>query len=298
MHFIVLCGGDSVERAVSLRSGERVTVGLRERGHTAELLRIGALPPPALLPLLSRADAVFLALHGGAGEDGRLQRYLEENGISHYTGATPDAAALAMQKDAAKAAVRAAGVAVAPGTVWNPGENAPSLTFPAVIKPLCGGSSVGVCFLEDRAQLEACTVTEPMLCEPYLSGREFSVGVLGDRILPAVEILAPGGRYDYAVKYEKGRCRELCPAPLSPAAAKNLEQMTRTAFRSLGLRDFARLDFREDSAGTCCFLEANTLPGMTETSLLPLAASTVGISFGELCEQMLLGAIGRHRVLD
>ena len=179
--------------------------------------------------------------------------------------------------------------------IWHPDEKRPNLTFPAVIKPIAGGSSLGVRFAQRQEELSDFAPNEAMLCEPYLCGREFSVGVLGGESLPVVEIIAPKGQYDYERKYKKGACRKLCPAPLAPQEEKDLREMALTAFQALTLRDFARIDFREDGAGHCFFLEANTLPGMTETSLLPLAARARGLSFEALCEKMLRGALARRR---
>ena len=286
MEIVVLCGGESSERAVSLRSGERVAKALRDRGHS--VLTVDYRQDPLegwLIARLRCADAVFLALHGGAGEDGSLQAELEEWGIYHYTGSAPAGAGLAMDKDAAKRAVAAMGVPIPQGVVLRQGVQKPQPPgFPAVIKPLCGGSSVGLRFLQSEQEYAALEVSESLLCERFLSGREFTVGVLDGQALPVVEICPVGGVYDYHHKYTPGATEELCPAPITAEQSDSLQSLARVIFASLGLRDIARIDFREDERGQPYFLEANVTPGMTATSLLPLAAHAEGIDFPELCE--------------
>ena len=295
MRMLVLCGGDSNERAVSLRSGERVASALQNAGHRAERADPSVIAFEELCRRCVTADAVFLALHGGAGEDGRLQSALESAGIYHYTGSDAVASARAMRKDEAKATVAAVGVPVARGEVlW--GGKRPSVGYPAVLKPRVGGSSIGLHLLQSEAELCALQpFAEEMLLEELLPGREYTVGILCSAPLPVVEICPKGGTYDYAHKYEAGASLELCPAPLSAAASAALQEIALRAYVALGLRDYARLDFKEDACGTPRFLEANTLPGMTNTSLLPLAAQTAGISFEALCEKMAAPAAARKR---
>ena len=293
MRIVVLYGGESAEREISLLSGAHAAEALIGRGHDLLLYdwRGGDLPDFLLLRM-READAVFLALHGGAGEDGTLQKALERGGIFHYIGSGPAAAALAMNKAAAKARVAAAGVPVARGRVLRQGDGLPAdLPLPLIVKPLCGGSSVGMFFHTGGPLPESAAY--PLLAETFLPGREFSVSVLGDSILPPVEIRPRGGAYDYAHKYTAGATEELCPAPLSGRETKRLTKMTAAAFRALGLRDVGRVDFRADAEGAPCFLEANSLPGMTATSLLPLAAATAGIPFDLLCERLCLFAAAR-----
>ena len=286
MQITVLYGGVGAERAVSLVSGRRVFEALSQNGHITLLHDWRAeMLSDALCAQLRAADAVFLALHGDAGENGTLQAALERAGIFHYTGTPPAGAALAMQKQAAKACVAAHGVRVAQGDLWIPGEKLP-VEPPLVVKPLQGGSSVGLCIVQTHAELQNIPPTAPLLCEKYLAGREYTVGILADTPLPVVEIRPLGGTYDYRCKYTPGACEELCPAPLDIAKAKRMQEMALVCFRALGLRDFARVDFREDAAGEPHFLEANTLPGMTPTSLLPLAARVAGLDFAALCETM------------
>lgn len=291
MNILILAGGRSPEREVSLVSGACVRNALAGRHRAVLFDTKDGLPGR---DALAGADAVFLALHGGDGEDGRVQRQLEEMGIFHYTGSAPDASALAMRKDRAKAVVAAAGIYVAAGGVLPPGK-LPEFQEPMVLKPLCGGSSVGLVRVETRGELPRKPFFEPMLFERLLPGREYSVGLLVHTALPVVEIRPSGGVYDYAHKYTAGATSELCPAPIP---AQKTAYLQRTALRAagvLGLRDYARIDFKEDETGTPCFLEANTLPGMTGESLLPLAAKAAGISFADLCETMAALAAVRKK---
>ncbi len=300
MRIVVVFGGVSEEREVSLCSGACVCAALRERGHAVlEMPLDTSLPSGAQWEQMRAADAVFLALHGGAGEDGRVQESLEAAGIFHYTGSAPHACALAMDKALAKERVAKCGVPVARGLCLLAGKRLPEeppLPLPLVLKPVNGGSSIGLSVITTHTEWRALPIpTVPLLCEGHLPGREYSVGVLDGCALPAVEICPVGGRYDYAHKYTAGATRELCPAPLTDGARERVAEMAITAFSALGLRDYARLDFKEDAAGVPIFLEANTLPGMTKTSLFPLAASVVGREMGVLCEEMALLAAKRRR---
>ena len=295
MRIVVLYGGESDEREVSLQSGMRVAAALRSVGH--QVMRVDHRMDrlPAILSDLRAADAVFLALHGGDGEDGTLQALLEQNGIFHYTGSDPRSAALAMEKAAAKICVAARGVPVARGEVLSPLASEPPFPFPVVLKPVSGGSSVGLHFVRTQKEWRRIPAREGILCEELLPGREFTVGILNGAALPAVEIRPIGGAYDYEHKYTVGASEELCPAPLDAPRALRLAKLALTAFAALGLRDYARIDFREDGMGNPRFLEANTLPGMTETSLLPLAAKAAGVEFTELCERMSALAAKRKK---
>lgn len=288
MRIAVVFGGVSDEREVSLLSGARVCEVLRKEGHTVlEIPLACALPSEEQLACFRACDAVFLALHGGAGEDGTLQAALERAGIYHYTGSGPRASRLAMDKLRAKRAVAALGVPVVAHITVSAAQKPVEPPFlPLVAKPLCGGSSVGLRVIRSREEWDAFSPTCEMLCEVYLPLREFSVGVLAGRALPPVQIDPMGGAYDYAHKYTAGATRELCPAPVGREILARLQNLALLASDALGLRDYARIDLREDALGTPIFLEANTLPGMTEQSIFPLAARNAGLSMGALCSRM------------
>lgn len=296
MKIFLLYGGNSPERAVAVRGALRVIEAFSDSEHTVTAHdHRGSAPSAETLTAMRESDAVFLCLHGGEGEGGTLQRNLEAAGIFHYTGTAPEGAALALDKARAKEAVMAAGVPVARGAVWLPNDPPPTVSLPVVAKPLSGGSSVGLCLIRALRELEELVPSEPLLLEEYLSGREFTVGVLDGKPLPPVEIVPRGGVYDYAHKYTKGATDELCPAPIAKSQAERLWELAMTAFHTLGLRDFARIDFKEGADGEPRFLEANTLPGLTETSLLPLAAEAAGLSYLALCTAMATAAAKRKR---
>lgn len=287
MEILVVSGGVSEERAVSICSGARVCEALRQSGHKVHSVQVDrALPDAALLFRAKEVACVFLCLHGGTGEDGGWQAALEAAGVRHYTGSAPNASALAMDKPRAKARVAACGVPVAKGGVWRLGTSAPVLPYPFIVKPCNGGSSVGFAIVRNEDDLKKLHPSGDLLCEEYLPGREFSVAVYGDRALPAIEIRPRGGVYDYAHKYEIGASEEICPAPLPAPQLARLQDLSLVCFSVLGLRDYARIDFKENAAGEPCFLEANTLPGMTATSLFPLAARTAGITMEALCDEI------------
>ncbi len=294
MEILVVSGGVSEEREVSLCSGARVCEALCKAGHNARAERVDMpLPDAAFLARAREADCVFLCLHGGTGEDGHWQTALEEAGVRHYTGSDPVASALAMDKPRAKACVEKYGVPTAKGCILQEGAGKVELSYPFIVKPCCGGSSVGFAIIQNREELEKLAPSGDLLCEEYLPGREFSVAVWNGRALPPIEIRPRGGVYDYAHKYEVGASEEICPAPLSAPRLARLQNLALVCFHALGLRDLARIDFKENAAGEPCFLEANTLPGMTATSLFPLAARTLGISMESLCEGMARTAAAR-----
>lgn len=296
MRIAVVYGGVGEEREISLSSGARVCEALRNEGHTVlEMPLFCALPGKEQIAALAACDAVFLVLHGGAGENGEVQAALERAGVYHYTGSGPLASRLAMDKVRAKRCVAAFGVPVADHIVLHAGEKGREAPFlPLVAKPVGGGSSVGLHILRSREEWADFSPACDLLCEPYLAGREFSVGILGRRALPPVLIEPQGGTYDFAHKYTAGATRELCPAPVTRAYAARLQNLALLAFEALALRDYARIDLREDVNGAPVFLEANTLPGMTEQSIFPLAASVAGLSLGALCTRMAALAARRR----
>jgi D-alanine-D-alanine ligase len=334
MRITVLLGGVSAERDVSLSSGVRIAAALRERGHTVtcvdpaagvmsearqrELLADGVgTRPPSLDALASlgraslgaslaemrevrEAECVFLALHGGQGEDGTVQALLNLMGVP-YTGSGPLGSALAMDKELSKVLFRAAGVQTADWLMADAnGETSPDEVgrvtgWPAVVKPSKQGSTVGLSIVRDQTMLggavrEAFRFDDEVMIERFVPGRELTVGILGDQALPVVEIVPKSGMYDYEAKYTAGMSEEFAVELPAPLAARLAEQ-AHGAFRALKLSGYARVDFRLDPQGEPWCLEVNTLPGMTPTSLLPLAAKAAGMDFATLCERIVALAI-------
>lgn len=244
---------------------------------------------PGVLEVLRAADITYNALHGGDGENGRLQAFLDVEGI-RYTGDGFLPSALAMQKDVAKLLFTQAGVPVPGGRVYTRGVTSRGWDggWPVVVKPCSAGSSVGVLFADNprsmgEAVMEAFRYDEKVLVEQRIIGREFAVGVLGGRALPVIEISPDGGGYDYAHKYQAGRTTETCPAQIPLAAASELQRLAELACGALGITVCARGEFIVGTDGVPRCLEMNTLPGMTPVSLLPQEAQAAGLSFEELC---------------
>lgn len=306
---VVLAGGLSHERDVSLRSGRRVSEALRSVGVEVDERDLG----PELLPALV-ADppaAVFPVLHGAAGEDGSVREVLE---LLHtpYVGSGPAAARVAWDKPTAKTVVAAAGLTT-PASVTLPeatfrdlGAGAvldavlERLGLPLVVKPARGGSALGCTVVRRAEDLPAAMVTcfaygDTALLERFVTGTEVAVSVVdtgdGPRALPAVEIVPDGGIYDYAARYTAGTTEFFVPARLDPAIAVAVEAAAVTAHRALGLRDVSRSDLIVNEAGAVMFLEVNVAPGMTETSLLPLAAEAVQLDLGSLYRDLAAGAV-------
>ena len=253
------------------------------------------LPDAAVIarePALAEADVVFLALHGGAGEDGTIQTLLEVSGIA-YAGSGPVGCALAMDKDITKRLLRDSGIATAD---WLAGETpggavVERLGLPVIVKPVSGGSSVRLVLAGSTAEVDKATAVaggggDRVMYEQYLSGREFTVGVLDDEALPVVEIEPVRELFDFDCKYEQGMAIETAPARIPRELACQLQSNALQVHRVLGLRHFSRVDFIVDGSGRAWCLEANALPGLTANSLLPKAARAAGIEFPELCERI------------
>ncbi len=337
MKIVVLAGGYSPEREVSLSSGSLIANALIENGHSVLLLdvyegmqelpedsetlfrrdgryeyrvqeqipdldalkaRVGngnALVGKNVEALCRIADAVFIALHGAMGENGQLQAYLDACGIA-YTGSGYDGCLLSMDKDLAKRILRDAGVPTPKWVRFDERRDSvesviAQVGLPCVVKPCGCGSSVGVSFANTREELEAALGEARrwdarVLVEQKIEGREFTVGILGTDTLPPVEIIPESGFYDYQNKYQ-GTTREICPAEISKETEERLSELTRVGFDALHLKCYARFDYIMDKNGGLWCLEANSLPGMTPTSLLPTEAAAVGISYGALCERIL-----------
>lgn len=255
-----------------------------------------------VLPALSDTDVVFVGLHGGTGEDGTIQALLDLAGLC-YTGSGHLASALAMDKDLSKRLFRAAGVRT-PNWIMAPADVATvrhEIGFPAIVKPANEGSTVGLSLVKREQDLgaaieEAARHDPQVMIEQYIPGRELTVGILGDEALPVGEILPKHEIYDYECKYTAGMAEEQFPADLTATQVATLQQQARAAFRALKLSGYARIDFRMTQAGEIHCLEANTLPGMTELSLMPQAARAAGLPFGELCERIALLALNGKEV--
>jgi D-alanine-D-alanine ligase len=323
-----LFGGTSAERDVSIASAAQVVRALRGSGHDVRAVETGRgllgpadeaallnraierTPPhdlaaaPGSLPAavttggLVDADVVFLALHGGTGEDGTIQGALDLAGV-RYTGSGMLGSALAMDKDIAKRLFLAAGI---PTPKWRMVPIAAQrivdeLGLPVIVKPNGQGSTVGLTLVREAAALEwaidlARSFDEQVMIEQYIPGRELTVGVLEDEALAVGEIVSLTGEiFDYAAKYQADAAREIFPADIPPAVAEAARELALRAHRALKLGSYSRADFRLDPQGGLWCLEVNTLPGLTARSLLPQSAAAVGIDFAELCERICRAAL-------
>lgn len=335
MNIVVLAGGLSPERDVSLSSGAKIAAALQARGHRVCLLDLflgmEAVPENPLdafsaeavpgsyavskaapdlaavraarghglsdsigggvLELCRAADITFLALHGGDGENGKLQALFDLLGI-RYTGSPSLGCALSMHKWVSKQLLLGAGVPVPRGALLRRGEAESGIPLPCVVKPCCGGSSIGIAIARTPAEYEAALsdafrYEDEVLVEEYIGGRELSAGVLGGEALPLIEIIPRGGFYDYAHKYQAGWTEEIAPARLDAETTAHIQSLAVTACRMLHLSVYARVDFLLAPDGGLYCLEANTLPGMTPTSLLPQEAAAAGIDYPSLCDRIV-----------
>ncbi len=333
MKITLLTGGTSSERDVAIASAAQVAGALRSRSHEVAVVDTarGLVPaaeeaaffspgvgvaPPGLealvalerglivsglgsLPAVRQADVLFLALHGGWGEDGTLQALLEVIGIP-YTGSGPLGSALAMDKDIAKQLFRAAGILTADWLMApvTPRDVEAALGWPVVVKPSKQGSTVGLSIVRepgdlDEAIAEALRHDDEVMVEQFIPGRELTVGVLGDRALTVGEIIPSHEIFDYECKYTPGMSEEIFPADISAEVSAECQRLGLAAHRALKLRGYSRADFRLTGDGQLVCLEVNTLPGMTATSLMPQSAAATGLSFPELCEAICRAALTR-----
>ena len=309
----VLMGGHSAERDVSIRTGTAVHRALVRRGYNAVAIDVG----PTLARDLQdqKIELVFLALHGPGGEDGAIQGFLETLGIP-YTGSGIQASAVGMHKVTTKALLASARIPVPAGTVVKRGTKvsqaavmrAVKLRWPVVVKPASQGSTIGVTIVRKPAQWRdalalAHRYDVDAVVEAYIPGHEVTVPIIARHpaaplALPAVEIIAPGGFYDFSAKYESGKTQYLCPAPLTAAVTRKIQTLALRTYEVLGCEGAARIDFRITPRGRPIVLEINTVPGMTETSLLPMAAAQAEINYAELTERILESALVRAARLD
>jgi D-alanine-D-alanine ligase len=296
----VLMGGTSAEREVSLRSGRAVMAALQSAGCQAVEVDVRdkevALPP--------NVDVAFLALHGTGGEDGGVQSILEKREVA-FTGSDSKASALAFDKVAAKKVFARAGLLTPPDMVMTKGASAAHNTtlrmeFPCVVKPSRQGSSIGIHIVRTPGEIvealkDAYKSDDHVLVERFIAGGEYTVGILGEDTLPVIEIRPKSGWYDYGNKYTKGATEYLVPAPIDAELAKKLREAALKAHKVLGCRDMSRVDFRVNDRKECYILELNTIPGMTDTSLLPKAAAAAGISFPQMCMILVDKAFTRKK---
>ena len=307
MKVLVACGGGSPEREVSLRSGKAVAEALAVAGHQVFLEDL-----PTCLGVVEAArdrgaDLVFVALHGGWGEDGRLQAVLEAHGIP-YTGSGPESCMAAMDKELTRAVFLDRGLPVPPGKVYEREDAAlPDLESlmareggHLALKPCCCGSTVGVSLVHRPEDLReardlALKYDDRLVAERFIPGRELTVAVFEEggrpRALPAIEIRPHEGFYDYRNKYTSGATEYLCPAPLEEALAARVGSLAEAAHRALGCRVYSRVDFRLSEEGEPFLLEVNTAPGMTGTSLVPKAGAAVGWSFPQVTDRIVRASL-------
>jgi D-alanine-D-alanine ligase len=333
MKILILAGGESRERDVSLNTARAIAEGLQSLGHDIKMIDTGdgkdllaggtpaqllgknefnqashALAQTGSSSMLSTClpadvrdcDCVFIALHGGIGEDGTLQALLDLSGVA-YTGSGVLASALAMDKYRAKLLFDSVGIPT-PRTVFYGGEadavkycdslEKGEFNFPIVVKPNSEGSTIGLTIATDYGTLvkgiaEAALCDTHILIEEYIPGRELTVAILGGEPLPVVEIIPKSGFYDYHAKYTDGESQYVCPAVLDNAIETEVKEYARLAFDVLGCAGYARVDFRLNPQNELFCLEVNTLPGMTATSLVPKAAKAAGLSFAQLLERIV-----------
>jgi D-alanine-D-alanine ligase len=295
LNIAVMLGGPSAEREVSLRSGAAVAKALRSLGH--EVLEIDPKSGKFILP--KEMDAIFLALHGTFGEDGTVQKLLDALGAT-YTGCDAESSRIAFDKVLTKKLCVEAGVPTAKCLVVKSEKAAlpKDLQLPLVVKPVRQGSSIGLQFVERAADwqgalAEALKFDSEVLVEEKIIGRETTVGILDGEALPLVEVRPKAGSYDYRNKYTAGCTEYFCPADFDSVMTKRIQEAALGAFHAIGGRDYARVDVMVRADGEPVVLEVNTLPGMTETSLLPKAATAAGLSYAELCQRMIDLALKR-----
>ena len=285
-------GGPGSERDVSLATARGVSKTLRTLG--AEVVEMDVRDEKFTLP--ADVDLAFLTIHGTFGEDGQLQRILEQRGVA-YTGDGAKESEIAFDKIRSKEKFREHGVTTPPWQVVTLGQR-PTIPIPLVIKPSRQGSTVGVYIVKnareiDTAMAEAAKYDEKLLVEKFISGRELTIGILGDQVLPILEIIPKGGFYDFTNKYPflnpqaGGAAEHVCPAKIDPEKTRQIQELALRAYRALGLQVYSRVDVLLPDDGAATVLEVNTIPGMTEASLLPETAAAAGIDYAGLCLRII-----------
>jgi len=294
----VLMGGPGSERDVSLATGRGVAKALRSLG--AEVVEVDVHDKDFAIP--GSVDLAFNTIHGTFGEDGQLQEILEQRGVA-YTGDGVEASRTAFDKILSKEKFREHNVATPEWEVIEAGQR-PTIPLPLVVKPARQGSTVGVVIVKDAVELdaalaEAARYDRKLLIETFVSGRELTIGILGDQALPILEIIPKGGFYDFNNKYPflnpqaGGGAEHVCPANIDPNTTGQIQEQALHAFRALGLVVYGRVDVLLDASGDPFVLEVNTIPGMTEASLLPEAAAAAGINYPDLCARIIALSVAR-----
>jgi D-alanine-D-alanine ligase len=288
----VLMGGPGSERDVSLATGRGVSKALRSLG--VEVVDVDVREEK--FPLPKDVDLAFNCIHGTFGEDGQLQKILEDRGVA-YTGDGVEESRVAFDKILSKEKFLEHNVVTPESEMIDAGQR-PKMSVPLVVKPARQGSTVGIVIVKNENELdaalkEAAKFDRRLLIEKFVSGRELTIGILGDLALPIIEIIPKGGFYDFNTKYpflnpQAGASAEhVCPAKIDNALTKNIQELALAAFRALGLKVYGRVDVLLSEAGEPSVLEVNTIPGMTETSLLPEAAAVAGINYVDLCVRII-----------
>ena len=288
----VLMGGPGSERKVSLATARGVSKALRSSG--ADVVEVDVRDENFQTP--DDVDLAFITIHGTFGEDGQIQKILEDRGVA-YTGDGVEESRLAFDKIRSKEKFREHGVRTPYWQVIEPGQR-PAIPLPIVVKPPRQGSTVGVVIAKHEGELEsavaeAAKYDRELLIEKFVPGRELTIGILGDQALPILEIIPKGGFYDFATKYPflnpqaGASAQHICPAQIEADKTKEIQQLALRAFRALGLQVYARIDMILTETGEAFVLEANTIPGMTEASLLPEAAAAAGINYVDLCLRII-----------
>jgi len=347
MNIVVLAGGLSSERDVSLKSGQMVAEALRSKNHRVVVLdvfmgytdaecdvtgifdiseeasvKISTIPTeapdikaviasradqsknffgPNVIKICQMADIVYMALHGSDGENGKVQAAFDLYGIK-YTGNDYLSSAIAMDKNLTKEFFERAGIPTPAGVSLEKANRAGFSfeKYPCIVKPNCGGSSIGVTVVNNADEMNAALDAafeweDEVVVEQFIQGREFSDGVIEGKSLPVIEIAPKQGFYDYKNKYAAGSAVETCPAEISEKATADMRMYAEKAFKCLGLTTYARMDFMMDEDENLYCLEANTLPGMTPTSLLPQEAAVTGVQFAELCELIIEVSLKKYK---
>jgi len=303
----VIMGGCSSEKAISLKSGRAIVKALAEAGCRVAEIELDSNDPAAVRKILqdARIDVAFIALHGAFGEDGQIQEILESLNIL-YTGSDARASRVTINKVSTQQALKERGILVPAHRVLKTEEECNTAEvlkdlggLPVVVKPACEGSSIGISIVRDEEKLReavklAFNYGPQVLIEQHIAGRELTAGILGGEALPLVEIKSSHSFFDYEAKYQKGLTEYIVPADVSKAARENIQAAALKAFQVIGCRDIARIDFILDQKGDAYVLEINTIPGFTETSLLPKAARQNGVGFPELCVRIVKMALARR----